>query len=958
VLEGLSPIGLVAAFGLGAVGDVADRAAHAAMAILKAVERARRDEVADIGVRMGLHVATALVGVARAGADLDMDERRDLWPLLDELVERASSDVILVSSAAASFLRRRFELASGPGPASNGDPMLVLVGLERTGLGLGGRLAEFVGRRYEIEVMRSRLESARRGQGQVVCIMGEAGIGKSRLVHEFRQGALAAGVACLDAHCYPYGTAVPYLPVLELVRTICGIAEVDPPDVIGDRVRRTLDDLGFGAADVAPYVLHALGVKHGSAALELEAEPSIRARIFDIVRQILRRRSQRTPLTVVVDDVHWIDQTSEEFFATLVDSIPGAAILLIVTSRPGYRPPWRDKSYATHIALQPLDPDEARQVLRSMLGSGAMPGPLEDAILTRAEGNAFFLEELTRAVREQRGPTAAVVVPDTVQDVLQTRIDRLAVEDRRLLAAAAVIGKDLTFSLLAAALDEPDERLREGLARLQAAEFLYETSGGADPAYSFRHVLTQEVAYGGLTPADRRGLHARIAGALEAGARGRSAEDLARIAHHAIGAERWDLALAALRQAGARAIGAGANREAIACYEQALGVLGHLPTTPERRRDAVDLRLDLRTALLPLGEHERIFTHLREAEAIASELGDRYRLGRVYTYLTNYFFITGDHARALDDGRRALAIAEAVDDFPLRAEANLRLGQVFCALARYPQAADILADPLGALTGDQAFARFGLPLIFAVGCRHWLIRALAELGRFEEGARHGEEAVRLADEAAHPFSQAVAYLSVGHLRLRRGDLERAVDVLERGHELARRWTIQAWVPRLAVALGSVRALMGRSKEALPLLERAVAESAGMRALRDSAWALVALGEALVLAGRPAEATAAAERALEQARALDDRGAQAWAHRLRGESALLDDPGAAAGAFQTALALARELGMRPLMAHCLVGLGRGDRETGRDRLDEARRLYVELGMPFWLARASAEFDRSG
>ena len=963
-LEGLGPIGLIAAFGLGA-GDAADRAAHAAMAMLKAVERARRDERADIAVRIGLHVSTALVGIGAAGADLDMDERHGLWPLLDELVERAPLDTVVVSEGAALFLRRRFELASGPGTVSSGSTTQILVGRERTGLGLGGRLAEFVGRQYELEVLRSRLDSVRRGQGQVIAIMGEAGIGKSRLAHEFRQLATAAGVKCLDAHCFPYGSAVPYLPVLDIVRAICGIGDVDAPEVVAERVHRALADHGLDAGQLSPYVLHLLGIKEETVgrALDLEPEAAIRTRIFEIVRQLLRRQSQRVPLALIVDDLHWIDRTSEECFTSVVDSIPGAAILLVVTSRPGYRAPWRDKSYATHIALQPLEPTEARQVVHSVLGNGPVPQTLVQTILERAEGNVFFLEELARAVREQPGPVAAVVVPDTVQDVLQARIDRLTLEDRRLLAAAAVIGKDFTRSLLEAALEEPAEGLEEGLTRLQAAEFVYETAGGPDPQFSFRHALTQEVAYAGLAAPDRRALHGLIAAALDAGPRERSSEDLARITHHALGAERWELALTTLRAAGARAVGAGAHREAVACYEQALDTLGHLPTSEERRRDGIDLRIELRTALLPLGEYERIIHHLREAEATATSLDDRYRLGRVCTYITNYFFVTGDQTRALDHGRKALAIAETVGDVPLLAEANLRLGQVYYALADYRRAVGSLTPPLTSLTGESAFQRFGLPLIFAVGCRNWLIRALAELGEFEEGQRHSEEAVRIADTAGHPFSRAVAYLSVGYLCLRKGDVQRALDVLAPGLDLARTWSIRAWVPRLATALGSALALVGRSKEALPLLEQAIADSAAMNAMRDDTWGTVALGEALVLSGQRSAATRAATRAFEQARGLDDRGIEAWAQRLHGESALPDRVADAAAAFQAGLALAEHLQMRPLAAHCRFGLGRTAAASGRAadgirQIEDARAHYAGLGMHLWMARADAELARLG
>ena len=963
VLEGLGPIGLVAVFGLDAAGDVGDRAGYAAMAILKAMERSQREEGADVGVRLGVHVATALISVGGGGITLDMDERHDLRPLLDELVERTPLNTILVTESSAPFLRRRFELAAGPGPMAHGMSTRVLIGRERTGLGLGGRLAEFVGRRAELDLLRARFDTVRRGQGHVVGLVGEAGIGKSRLVHEFRQGLVAAGVDCLEAHCFAHVSGVPYLPLLDLVRSLCGLLEFDTPEAIDDKVRRALGDLGLDGQELSPYLLHLLGMKEGADRVGPETEAAIHARIFEILRQVLRRRSQRAPLVVLADDLHWIDQTSAEFFDTLVDGLPASAILLVVTARPGYRPPWFDKSYATHVMLQPLDTDEARRVVSAVLGGRTVADSVVDAILARAEGNAFFLEELVRAVREQQAPAATVVVPETVQDVLQTRIERLSPEDRRLLTAAAVVGKDFARSRLEAAVDAPAGALRDALARLQAAEFLYETAAGPDPVYTFRHTLTHEVAYGHLPIAERRALHARMAEALAAQTGERSGEDVARIAHHALQAERWELALAFLREAGARAFSGGAHREAAACFEQALGVLARLPATLERRREAVDLRIELRTALLPLGEHERIFTHLGEAEALATSLGEPPRLGRVCTYLTNYFFITGDADRALDYGRRALALAEGLGDFPLWAEAKLRLGQVHHALGDYREAAEMLAGPLASLPAEMRFERFGLPLVFAVGCRSWLIRCLAELGRFDEGFGHGEEAVRIAEAVAQPFSRVVAYWSAGLLCLRKGELERAVDVLERGLGVARQWAIQVWTPRLAALLGSALTLTGKTDTALPMLAEAVEDNARMRATRDHAWAVLALGDAQLLAGRVAEAMAAAEQVLEQARRLRDRGMEAWALRLRGESLVHEDAPAAAGAFAASLEIADARGMQPLAAHCRLGLGRSDIGAGRRadgvrRMEEARAAYAALDMRLWVVRASAELARLG
>ena len=951
-LEGLGPIGLVAVFGLDAAGDVADRAGYAAMAILKALERAQRGEGLDIGVRLGLHVSTALIGVSGSGVTLDMDERHDLWSLLDELVERTPLNTILVTESSAAFLRRRFELAAGPGPMAHGTATRVLVGRERTGFGLGGRLEEFVGRRSELDLLRARLDAARRGQGHVVALVGEAGIGKSRLVHEFRQGLAALGVDCLEAHCFAHGSGVPYLPLLDLVRAVCGLLEFDTPEAIDDKVRRALGDLGLDGEELSPYVLHLLGVKAAAGRVGLETEASIRARIFEILRQVLRRRSRRTPLVVLVDDVHWIDQTSAEFFDTLVDGLPASAILLVVTARPAYRPAWLGKSYATQVTLQPLDADEARRVVGAVLGARKVAEPVVEAILARAEGNAFFLEELARATREQPGAAVPVVVPETVQDVLQTRIARLAPEDRRLLTAAAVVGKDFARSLLEAVADMPADAIRDGLKRLQAAEFVYETAAGPDPEYTFRHTLTHEVAYAHVPVPERRALHARMAQALVGQTDERSGEDVARIAHHALQAEQWDLALAFLREAGTRALSGGAHREAAADFEQALGVLARLPATLERRRDAVDLLIELRTALLPLGEHERIFTRLREAEELATSLEDPARLGRVCTYLTNYFFITGDADRALEYGRRALTMSEGLHDFPLQAEAKLRLGQVHHALGDYREATVMLSGPLASLPPAMRFERFGLPLVFTVGCRSWLIRCLAELGRFDEAARHGEEAVHTAEAVAQPFSRVVAYWSVGLLCVRKGELERAIEVLERGLGVAQQWAIEVWTPRLAALLGSALTLTGKTDVALPMLEQAVEDNARMRATRDHAWAIVALGEAALLAGRVADAMAASERVLERARQLRDRGMEAWAHRLRGESLLREATPEAARAFTAGLELAETLGMRPLAAHCRLGLGRSDvaagrRDEGLRRIEEARAAYAALDMRLWL-----------
>jgi tetratricopeptide (TPR) repeat protein len=337
---------------------------------------------------------------------------------------------------------------------------------------------------------------------------------------------------------------------------------------------------------------------------------------------------------------------------------------------------------------------------------------------------------------------------------------------------------------------------------------------------------------------------------------------------------------------------------------------------------------------------------------MADALGDRRRLGRACGYLTNAFFISGDQAQGLQYGQRALAIADALAEFPLQAEAKLRLGQVHHALGEYPRAIEMLSGPVEMLTGDLLNARFGLPLIFSVGCRTWLARALGELGRFEMGLRRADEAVEIAEAAGHTYSLAVAHWSVGHLHLRQGELERAIEVLTHGAELARTWGIEVWITRFASDLGLALARSGRIAEAMPLLERAVARNLSVA---DQASFVAALAEGYALAGRGSEAQRHADRALEIARQYHDRGTEAWVHWLVGDLASDSAPAAAVTNLGLALGLAEELQMRPLVAHAHLGLGKiaardGKREIALSHLTTAWSLYSDMQMERGAAEA--------
>jgi tetratricopeptide (TPR) repeat protein len=961
-VEGRSPTGLVAAFGFEATEDAPSRAAHAAMAMQRAIERARHEGARVPAITIGIHADQVLVGLGPGAPELDIEAKQKALAMLAALAEHGEAGAILVSEAVAPFLERRFELLEFGGGALG--RVFALAGRERTGLGLGGHITTFVGRHRELELLWSRLESAIRGQGQIVGISGEAGIGKSRLVYEFRQGLAGKPVVYLQGQCVSYGTATPYLPVLDVLKAGCGVTEADAAETVRERVDAALREVGMDPADAGPYLLHLLGIEDGAERLRSLEPDAIKARIFEALRHMWLSRSRQHPLVLVLEDLHWIDTTSEDLFASLAEILAGSAIFLVCTYRSGYRPPWIEKSYATQVALQPLAPDDSLRVLRSVLGTEPVSDTLADRIVSKAEGNPLFLEELARTVREHAGGSPALAVPDTIQEVLRGRIERLAPADKRLLEVAAVVGRDVPFPIVQAVADLPEDALRNAFTRLKSADFLYETGPGPETAYTFKHALTHEVAYGSFPDDTRRALHAKIAEAIERRYADRLAEHVERLAHHAFRAEAWGKAFAYLRQAGAKAALRSSHREAVACFEQALVALEHLPESRETLEHSIDLRFDLKTSLTPLGEHERILGYLRVAATLAKALGDQSRLGRVSAYESDYFRLIGDARRAIESGERALAIAKELRDSHLEVMANTYLGLVHLNLGDYRRAADCFESNVVFLAGDLSRERFEMAQLPSVHSRTWLVSCLAELGEFAVALAHAREGMRIAESVSHPLTLIVAYFGVGQLYLKKGEIANAVPALERALELISAWNIHLWFPSVAVALGSACILSGRLSEALGLLERAAERSASMGRIGAHAARLVALGEAYLPTGRRRDARDAASRALTLCRDHGERGYEAWAFRLIGEIASTMDPPEreqAEIAYREAQSIAERAGMRPLVARCRLGLGTlyrrlGEREHAESHLTAAADLLREMEMPLWLAEAEAELDR--
>jgi tetratricopeptide (TPR) repeat protein len=539
--------------------------------------------------------------------------------------------------------------------------------------------------------------------------------------------------------------------------------------------------------------------------------------------------------------------------------------------------------------------------LQALVGDAPSLAPLTRLLIARTEGNPFFLEESVRTLVETEALVGApgayrlaqslpsIQVPATVQAVLAARIDRLAPEDKRLLQTAAVIGTEVPFPLLQAIGEVTEDVLHRGLDHLQAAELLYETRLFPEREFTFKHALTHEVAYGGLLQERRRVLHGRIVEVLEALAAERLAEQVDRLAHHAVRGELWDKAVVYCRQVGEKAMGRSAYREAVGSFEQALSALAHLPETHQTCEQAIDLRLALVHPLAASSDFGRLVAYLREAETLAVSLDDPRRLGQVSLPLSYYFRNMGAYEQAIAAAQRALALAAAGGEGVMHALAHQFLGVAYQAQGDYQRAIDYLSLAVASFTGAQRYEPFGQNILPAVFSRAWLAMCHAELGTFAEGRALGDEGYRIAEMVSHPASLMFALWEIGWLSLRYGDLPRALPLLERALSICQDAVLPVRFPQMAAALGAAYTLGGRVADAVPLLTQALEQATAIEIVDPQVLCTLSLSEASMRTGSLEEAHALAERALTLARQHQARGHQAYALYLLGEIAVRREP---------------------------------------------------------------------
>ena len=994
--------GIMALFGAPiAHEDHARRAVHAALGIARALDDFQR-ELAPRGItfraRQGLN--TGLVVVGSIGGDLRMDYTAvgDTTNVAARLQQAAEPGRVTISDATHRLVQGYFDTRSiGEMHLKNRDEPVVawqvLAAHEaRTRLELETTrgLTPFVGRERELHLLLDAFASARAGNGQVAFVVGEPGIGKSRLLLELRH-RVGDGVTWREGHCLSFGHAMVFHPLVDLIRRRFGIEESDDESAIASKIDRGLADVGADLASLAPYLRALLSIDPGNADVRGMSPVQRRGEILEALRRLLVRAAEQRPQVLVIEDLHWVDEASEQFLVSLVDSIPALRVLLVFTYRPGYVNPFGERSYFTRVMPGTLSAEESARMAAAVLDAGALPEELRRVIDNKAEGNPFYVEELVKSLEEDgtlrrvegrlvlASPPAALAVPGTIHDVIAARIDRLAEPPKRALQVAAVVGREFTHRLVDRLVDAR-ERIAESLRELTVLELIHERRRYPELAYMFKHALTQDVAYESLLLQRRGELHGLVGRAIEELYADRLPEHYEILAHHFSKAEDWPRALDYLLKAAQKAAQAFGLRQAAELYGEALAAARRLG---DRVPVATILQIHRTRADLFLGIGE--FNRSREEAELLVELARH----------------VDDRATEAGALVQAAAANQWLEDFPA---AEARAGQAL----EIAQAAGVTAEIGGAMyvrgyiravSGNLAEAAVDLQRALEIGRavadpnRQALILHMLGLreswqGRYDEALRLGEEGIVIAREhrlvvplMRSIWGQALAlnnlgdydhalaalvdglalaerigddafiprYLNtIGWLRIGCGDLGDGIAVSERAYEITRRSS------RAGHGTGAERAAFIRNNEADAFMEQrdfvaaaqALDESlhtvqhpppSRWMTWRYSTHCYASLGQLALLRGDPDRARRFADQSLEIATPTASRLFESWAWRIKGESATMRRAWEEA---RDSLGRALEIAdhIRHPRQQWLSWLALGRLRAAEGRRDEARQCY--------------------
>jgi class 3 adenylate cyclase/predicted ATPase len=888
--------------------DHPQRALYAALRLQEDLKRYSAKVVADgstpIQGRVGINTGEVVVRSIQAGAgQVEYTPIGHTTNLASRMQTAAPVGSIAVSEATRKLCEGYFILKPLGATRVKGvsEPVNVY---EVSGLGplrtrlqraVGRGLTKFVGRNREMEAMRDAAQQAKAGHGQIVAAMAEPGVGKSRLFFEFKAISQSSWMV-LETISVSYGKASAYLPVIDLLRNYFRIAGEDDERIRREKVAGKIAILDRSLEDTLPYLFSLLGIVEGDDPLTQMDGQIRKRRTLEAIKRIVLRESLNQPLMLIFEDLHWIDEQTQELLNLLADSIGTAKILLLVNYRPEYSHQWNSKTYYTQLRLDPLGKESAAEMLSALVGDGKDLIPLKRLIIERTEGTPFFMEEIVQALFEdgvlQRNgvvklakPMNAVKVPATVQAVLASRIDRLPAEEKELLQTLAVLGREFPLGLVQRVTLKSNDDLNLLLGELQLAEFIYEQPAVGDTEYIFKHALTQEVAYNSLLIERRKLLHERAGVALESMFAEQLDDHLDELARHYSHSDNLTKAVEYLGRAGQQAIQRSAYVDAVSSLTAAIDLVRRLPDSSERIQRELLLQLALGPALLAAKgnatpEVERAYTRARE---LCERLGDPPELFPTLFGLWVMYLVRGELRTAYELADRLLQRAQSTHDPALLMYAQMARGLTLYWMGELLPAREQLEMAITLYDRERhrpLTYRYGFDA--EVTCQSYGAMTLWQLGYPDQALKRGNEAFAFAQTLLHPFSLAFAEHYFGVLRQYRRDARAAQEtaegliVLSAEHGLTERL---AWATSLR---GWTMAEQGHNEEGIAQIQEGLAASRATGAELWRPYHLCLLAEACTETGRLDDGISALTEALAAADEHENRSYEAEIHRLKGE----------------------------------------------------------------------------
>ena len=956
--------------------DQAERAVRSGLDVANGIKTLKLDTEETLRIRIGIATGLVVVGDLVGDVTLDTEAVTGETPnLAARLQTLANEGQVVIDPTTRRLVGTAFELEElGLHQLKGFSEKVRAWGVIRESATesrfeatRGSALTRLVGREHELGLMRERWELAKGDEGQVILLSGEAGIGKSRMVQDFRRKLGDETRFNLYYQCSPHYTSSAFYPVIQRLQKAAEFSSNDTPKTRLDKMEKLLKDMQQDVGAVAPLFAALLSLQGEDRYGPLNLTPQqLRHRTIEaLVAQVLSLSRQR-PVLFVVEDAHWIDPSTVDFVSEMMPRVTNHQILIVITYRPEQAPKWPMHPHMSSVTLNRLGRRQAAEIAHSVGGEDLI-GAIIEQIVARADGVPLYVEELTKSVLESvssRDTAATDLIPATLQSSLEARLGRLN-EAKEIAQIGAVIGREFSYQLLSAVANKREAELNAALDKLVQSELVFRQGIPPNAAYTFKHSLVQDAAYTTILVSRRRQLHASIVDVVENEVSDQTNEKIEMLAHHAYHAEIWDKALTYLKQAGLKAMDRAAIREARAQFEKALVVGAHLPKTEEFLAEDIDLRFDLRNALWSIGAFQDILVNLRDAEHLAKKLGDPRRIGWISVFMSASLWQLGRFKEARAAATEALESSKDASDLPLEVGARFYLGCAHITAGDYLEAEELFANIVQSLVGELERDRCGLPFVPAVVARSWLVWSLAERGQFDGGMVYAQEALNIAKEVGHPFNLAHIYYDLGYYHGVKGELDQAVEALDKAFTFVREWNLTYLSPFIMGFFGHVCALSGRVEEGIALLKQATSdyESMGLGLFRS--LVNMQLGEALWLGRRLEDSMTVTQDALSLARKRGERGHEAYALRVLGE--ISSDPDRsdyenAETHFMEALSLAETLGMRPLVAHCHLGLGRlyqrqgdGGDKKAKEHLVRASTLYSDMDMQFWHDRAITDVN---